>query len=350
MSVVILTVPPEEAGQRLDRWVRRQMPGLTQGRLEKLLRTGQMRVDGRRATSNLRLEAGQAVRIPPLPDADTPPPPPTPRPRPVRESEIRALQAAILHSDDHLIVLNKAPGLAVQGGTGTDHHLDAMLDALAGGGERPRLVHRLDKDTSGVLVLARTQAAARFLTAAFRARDTLKVYWALVVGRPPLEQGTMRGALAKEARGRGERMVVNEEDGRPAITDFRVIDQAVGACAWLDLRPRTGRTHQLRVHCLEMGIPILGDGKYGGQGAFLPELPVARRLHLHARALAIPHPKGNVLRVVAPPPLISRRASSTSASPWPMPPTPSWAGKTPDNPSRPRKEGPGEACLPSLSF
>ncbi|GEO82187.1 RluA family pseudouridine synthase [Pararhodospirillum oryzae] len=306
MGVQILTVPEDGAGQRLDRWLRQQVPGVTQGRLEKWLRTGQMRVDGHRATSSQRLEAGQTVRVPPLgPVEDQPAPAPTRSVArdPRREAQDRkALEAAILHQDDHLIVLNKEPGLAVQGGTGMTRHLDDMLKVLAHKGEVPRLVHRLDKDTSGVLVLARTQAAARFLTAAFRGRETLKVYWALVVGCPALEQGTIRAALAKEARAGGERMAVNEDDGRPAITDYRVIDQARGACAWVELRPRTGRTHQLRVHCLEMGTPILGDGKYAGQGAQLPGLTVERRLHLHARALAIPHPKGGVVRVIAPPP------------------------------------------------
>jgi 23S rRNA pseudouridine955/2504/2580 synthase len=302
MSVEVITVGDDEDGSRLDRWFKRRWPALTHGRLEKLLRTGQVRVDGKRAKSNQRLDAGQEVRVPPLGDAATTPAPKAPPP-PVASHEVKSLRQAILHQDKHVIVLNKEAGLAVQGGSGMTRHLDAMLDALAdAGGERPRLVHRLDKDTSGVLVLARTQDAARKLTAAFRSREAMKIYWALVVGLPPLDQGTIKGALAKANTGRGERMEINEEEGKRAVTDFRLIDQAAKTCAWLDLHPRTGRTHQLRVHCLEMGTPILGDGKYGGAGAFLEGMGLAKRLHLHARALRLPHPAGGTLSVIAPPP------------------------------------------------
>ncbi|ABC23456.1 RluA family pseudouridine synthase [Rhodospirillum rubrum] len=303
MSVETVAVTQDEDGSRLDRWFKRRYPALTHGRLEKLLRTGQIRVDGKRVKSGERLEAGQQVRVPPLGDeAPSPSSSGHAVPRPAAEGEIRALRRAILHEDAHLIVINKEAGLAVQGGTGTPHHLDGMLESLADGGETPRLVHRLDKDTSGVLVLARTQAAARALTSAFRSREALKVYWAIVVGRPPMLQGTIKGALAKVAGGRGERMEINEEEGKRAVTDFRVVDQAAKACAWVELHPRTGRTHQLRVHCLEMGTPILGDGKYGGPGAFLEGTELPKRMHLHARALALPHPAGGVLEIIAPPP------------------------------------------------
>lgn len=325
-----LCVTTDEDGSRLDRWLRRRWPALTQGRVEKLLRGGQIRVEGKRVKSNHRLAAGEAVRLPPEavllgPVAGTLPPgeeeeredaradTPAPRPVVVRDADVALLRRSILHQDDQLVVLNKPAGLAVQGGTGTDRHLDAMLAALAeamgwttpgrGGEDRSlRLVHRLDKDTSGVLVLARGPAAARALTAAFRARETAKIYWALVVGVPPLPQGTIRAALAKQPGSRGERMGVDEGGGRSAVTDYRVVDTVGRACAWLDLKPRTGRTHQLRVHCLEMGTPILGDGKYGARGAFLEGVDLPRRLHLHARALALPHPAGGLLQVVAPPP------------------------------------------------
>ncbi|WP_413203994.1 RluA family pseudouridine synthase [Rhodospirillum sp. A1_3_36] len=301
MSVEVIAVTDDEEGSRLDRWFKRRWPTLTQGRLEKLLRTGQVRVDGKRAKSNQRLEVGQEVRVPPLGDAASEPAP-KPDARPVPAHEAKALRDAILHQDRHVIVLNKEAGLAVQGGTGMTRHLDALLDSLAERGERPRLVHRLDKDTSGVLVLARTLEAARKLTEAFRSRDAMKIYWALVVGEPPLTEGTIKGALAKAATGRGERMEINEEEGKRAVTDFRVIDQAFRTCAWLDLRPRTGRTHQLRVHCLEMGTPILGDGKYGGADAYLEGTELSKSMHLHARALRIPHPGGGMLSVIAPPP------------------------------------------------
>lgn len=302
MGVTLTPVSDDDAGTRLDRWLKRQSPSLTQGRIEKLLRTGQIKVDQKKATSNQRLEAGQMVRVPPLGDD---PPPSTPRPpkayQPTHEDRV-ALTAAILHQDDQVIVLNKEAGLAVQGGTGTQRHLDALLDLLAGDGDRPRLVHRLDKDTSGVLVLARTLKAARTLTRAFHDRETQKIYWALVVGVPSLEQGTVTAPLAREETGRGERMAVDDAGGRFAVTDFRLIDQAWKTASWLEMRPRTGRTHQLRIHALTLGTPILGDGKYGGQDAFLPGLGLPKRLHLHARALSIPHPNGGVLSIVAEPP------------------------------------------------
>ena len=197
------------------------------------------------------------------------------------------------------LVLNKPPGLAVQGGSKTSRHLDGMLDALADkGGERPRLVHRLDKDTSGVLVLARSTAAADRLGKAFRGRQVNKLYWALVVGEHERDQGRIDLALAKKAGARGERME-RDGDGQAAVTDFAVIDRVGRQAAWLALRPRTGRTHQLRVHCAAIGTPILGDGKYGGVAAFLSGVP-SKALHLHARAIELPRRGGGVVGVTAP--------------------------------------------------
>ena len=292
-----IEVVPDEADLRLDRWFKRHYPNLGHGRLEKLLRTGQVRVDGGRVKAGQRLRPGQRVRVPPL--GDTPSPPRKTRPG-VSGDDAKALRGIVLYRGDDIIAIDKPAGLAVQGGSRTTRHLDGMLDALRfGAGERPRLVHRLDKDTSGVLALARTAPAAARLGKAFRGRKVAKLYWALVVGAPERERGRIESALAKKAGARGERV---EEDGagRPAVTDYAVIDSVGRQAAWLALRPRTGRTHQLRAHCAAMGTPILGDGKYGGPGAFLAGLGAARMLHLHARALDLPVSGGETLRITAP--------------------------------------------------
>jgi 23S rRNA pseudouridine955/2504/2580 synthase len=302
MPIATLTVPPAEADTRLDRWLRRRFPALTQGALQKMLRTGQIRVDGKRAEANTRLLAGQEVRLPPMPDT----PAPKPAPKPVPEHEARELQARVIHRDAAVIVLDKPPGLAVQGGPGITRHLDGMLDALAFEGERPRLVHRLDRDTSGVMVLARSPAAAAFLAGAFRGRDVEKTYWAVVVGEPEHPGGRIDMALTRENGPRGERTIPAAPGQRGpevvrASTEFAVLEAARRKAALLQLKPHTGRTHQLRVHCAEaLGCPILGDGKYGGAKAHLEGL--SGSLHLHARALRLPHPEGGTLEVMAPPP------------------------------------------------
>ena len=298
--VQTLIVAEDEADIRLDRWFRRRFPALTHGRLEKLLRTGQVRVDGARAKSSARLAAGQAIRIPPLGEAAARPAP-TPAVRQPSAEDAAWVQGLVLHRDDHVIAVNKPAGLATQGGTGTTRHLDALLDALRfGAKERPRLVHRLDRDTSGVLLLARSAQAAAFLARAFQARETQKTYWAIVVGVPRPERGRIDLALAKRVGPRGERIEPDAEEGRRAVTDYAVIERAGNRASWLALRPHTGRTHQLRVHCAELGTPILGDGKYGGKDAEIPGLAAARRLHLHAREIVIAHPAGRPLTVVAP--------------------------------------------------
>ena len=293
-----IAVGAEDAGLRLDRWFKRRYPALNHARLSKLLRTGQVRLDGARVKAGVRLEPGQRIRVPPLRLSASPAPPP----RPLDPATAADLRARVLYRDDWLIALDKPPGLAVQGGTKTVRHLDAMLDALTyGASERPRLVHRLDKDTSGVLVLGRTARAAAALTAAFRRKEIHKLYWALVVGVPKPRAGRIALSLAKrEGRGGGER-VVADDSGRAALTEYRVIEAAGRRLGWLELTPRTGRTHQLRAHCAALGTPILGDRKYGGAGAFLPGDVAAPGLHLHARAIELPRPDGTgSLRIVAP--------------------------------------------------
>ncbi len=294
------TVEDGDAGRRLDRWFRERFPELAHGRLQKLLRSGQVRVDGGRAKASLRLAAGQTIRVPPL-GAGRPrgvqPPRPAP---PVAAADVAELRARVLYRDDDLMAIDKPSGLAVQGGSRTTRHLDAMLEALRfDAEEKPRLVHRLDKDTSGVLLLARHGAAARRLTALFRRQETRKLYWAVVVGQPKPAAGRIDLALAKQPGRRGERMTPAAE-GRRATTLFSTLEHAGRRAAWLALQPLTGRTHQLRVHLAELGTPILGDGKYGGQQAFIEGL--SRRLHLHARALALPE-AGDIgtLRAALPP-------------------------------------------------
>lgn len=299
MSVENVTVQKEESDIRLDRWFKRHYPQLSHIRLEKLLRKGNVRIDGKRAKASDRVEAGQVIRVPPLgpleDQAD----------RPRREARASAedlamIRRCVLYRDDSVIVLNKPPGLATQGGTGTTVHVDMLLDALTfDSTERPRLVHRLDKDTSGVLLLGRTPAATAKLAAAFKSRAARKVYWALVVGVPDPREGTIKAPIAKQEGAKGEKMEVSE-DGQRATTDFEVIENAAKTVAWLQMRPLTGRTHQLRVHAAYLGTPILGDGKYGGAEAHLQGQGVSRKLHLHARAIQCPHPDGGTLRVIAP--------------------------------------------------
>ena len=291
-GVELRAVSADEADLRLDRWLRRHYPSLGHGRLQKLLRTGQVRVDGHRAQGQLRLEPGQTVRVPPLPAS-----PEDMVARPPRPQDAARLRPLVLFEDDALLVLNKPPGLAVQGGTGTTRHIDAMLADLVGGEERPRLVHRLDRDTSGLLVVAKTAPAATRLTQAFRRHEVDKLYWALVAGRPAEAAGLIDQPLAKQAAARGERMAPDEA-GRRARTLYRVVARAGKVASWLALKPLTGRTHQLRVHCLGLGTPILGDGKYGGAAARLPGAP--KGLMLHARELRLPHPHGGTLALTAP--------------------------------------------------
>jgi 23S rRNA pseudouridine955/2504/2580 synthase len=289
---------------RLDRWFQRHFPELSHGALQKLLRTGQVRIDGKRTEGKDRVEPGQSIRLPPGVTNS-----PLPKPRAVAASTVSdrdavEIQRMVIHRDDHVIVLNKPPGLAVQGGSGTEKHIDGMLDALRFGFEqRPRLVHRLDKDTSGLLLIARTGQAAKRLAESFRDRETEKLYWAIVVGVPPRKEGAINLPLAKRPGAFDrELMQVDEENGQKALTHFRVIDSAGRRAAMLALWPRTGRTHQLRVHCAAIGCPILGDRKYGGEEALLAAVADSRRLHLHARRLSLPHPSGKgELKAVAEP-------------------------------------------------
>jgi 23S rRNA pseudouridine955/2504/2580 synthase len=300
-------VSRDEEGLRLDRWFQRHFPELKHGALQKLLRTGQVRVNGKRVEAGDRVYPGQAVRLPP---GVTRAAPPVPREvAELSERDVNEMRDMVIHRDDHLIALNKPPGLAVQGGTGTERHIDGMLDALQfESAERPRLVHRLDKDTSGLLLIARTGLAAKHLSESFRDRETEKLYWAVVVGVPSKSEGTIDLPLAKRPGARDrEMMQVDRETGQKAVTEYRMLDRVGSHAAFLALWPKTGRTHQLRVHCAEIHCPILGDGKYGGEAALLNAVADSRRLHLHARKLVLPHPAGGTLKLEAEPPPHFRR-------------------------------------------
>jgi 23S rRNA pseudouridine955/2504/2580 synthase len=296
-----ITVEESDADIRLDRWFKRHFPSVKNAMLQKWLRTGQVRLDGKRVKANARLEAGQCVRIPPGAEKQ---PQETVKPNiteNISEADITALTGSILYQDDDVIVLNKPAGLAVQGGSKTKHHLDAMLDHLKFDAlERPRLVHRLDKDTSGVLILARTRKASSYLTGLFSARSVQKIYWALVAGIPSQNTGTIDTALSKSPGRGGEKMRVDAEGGKSAATEYRVVEIAGNDAAWLELEPKKGRNQQSREKWAAIGLPILGDGKYGGSKAFLNDIPNTRQLHLHARAITLVLPSGKTRRFEAP--------------------------------------------------
>lgn len=302
-SVFTKTVTPDETDMRLDRWFKQHYPGLSFGHLQKLLRSGQVRVDGGRAKTSDRVSAGQVVRIPPLGVDEAGGSPHVARPAGARGGTADTLMAMCLYEDDHVFVFNKPWGLAVQGGSGLTTHVDGMLEALRDTkGQKPRLVHRLDRETSGVLVVARTRLAASKLAASFRARTTKKVYWALVKGVPRPAQGRVSTWLAREES--TEKMKIarhGDDDASHAVSLYSVVDNAGPNLAWLTMRPVTGRTHQLRAHAAHIGHPIIGDSKYFEADTNW-EFPggIQNKLHLHARRIVIPHPAGGTLDVSAP--------------------------------------------------
>lgn len=304
-QVVNETVTDKEGGVRLDRWVKRRMP-MTQGQLEKLLRTGQIRVDGSRAKSSTRLETGMTVRMPPYmaPQSDGSGPWGGGANK-IDQRALDFLRPLILHEDEEMFVLNKPAGIAVQGGTKQGgRHIDGMLDSIQDGEHRPRLVHRLDKETSGLLVIAKHPASAARLGELFRSREMEKVYWAVTVGVPHPAAGQLRSWMKKgtEPEDR-ERMIMGfhgDKASKHAITDYVVVSTAARRAAWVALKPSTGRTHQLRFHMHELGTSILGDDKYVTAREVPEGVGVARGLHLHARALVIPRAKGKPLMLQAP--------------------------------------------------
>jgi 23S rRNA pseudouridine955/2504/2580 synthase len=292
-------VSDDDGGIRLDRWFKRHLPEISFNIVSRWARTGQLRLDGKRAVPGDRVQAGQQIRVPPPESAPARSPGPQRTVQPLTREEAELVREMVIHEDTHAFVLAKPPGLATQGGTKTHHHLDRLLDGLADdAGARPKLVHRLDKDTSGALLVARTARAAGHFAKAFAGRTARKVYWALVVGVPSLEEGLIDLPLAKQPGTGGEKMYVDKESGLAAKTRWRLIDRAGNRAAWVELQPLTGRTHQLRAHMAAIGHPIVGDAKYGGAEAFLTG-GISRKLHLHARRIRIDSPDGGVIDVTA---------------------------------------------------
>ncbi len=302
-----IEVTPDEGDQRIDRWIRNKFPQLKQGQIEKLCRKGEVRVDGGRVKSSSRVEAGQIVRMPPLPDAHVTYGKEQAR---VSDADAKLIQSCVIYRDEHIIAINKPSGLPTQGGSKQTRHVDGLSEALKFGfEEKPRLVHRLDKDTSGVLLLARTRQAAKSLTAAMRHRETRKIYWAVVAGVPRPYLGEIKYGLVKAGgggRGLGEKMlcvhprdVDRTEGAKRANTLYSTLYRVAERAAWVAMEPITGRTHQLRAHMAEIGHPIIGDGKYGGSsqenlgdgwGAKIGGA-VSDKLHLHAREMRFEHPE-----------------------------------------------------------
>jgi 23S rRNA pseudouridine955/2504/2580 synthase len=302
----------DEAGMRLDRWFKSHYPDLSFGHLQKLLRSGQVRVEGGRVKGDTRLEPGQAVRVPPLQKAAALPTAQGTSDRPVSSrpgadvDDATFIRSIVLYEDDEMMVLNKPYGLAVQGGPGIRRSIDSMLEAMTPkNGQKPRLVHRLDKDTAGCLVIAKTRLAAATLAKTFKTRSVRKIYWALVVHVPRVKQGRISTFLAKGEGAEGiEKMRIakhGEEGAEHAVTYYAVVETAAQQLAWLSLKPVTGRTHQLRAHTAHIGHPIIGDPKYFDKENWQLPGGVQNRLHLLARRIIIPQPKtGNPIDVTAP--------------------------------------------------
>ncbi|MDA7423119.1 RluA family pseudouridine synthase [Thalassococcus lentus] len=330
--VQTITIGPGDGDQRLDRWLKRLFPQLTHGRIEKMCRKGELRVDGGRVKASTRLEVGQTVRIPPIPTGEAPKPKPGIK---VSASDERMMRDSVIWQDDHIIAINKPPGLPTQGGSKQEKHVDGLSVVFQGDlPDKPRLVHRLDKDTSGVLLLARSREAAKGLTAAIQHKQTRKIYWALVAGVPTPYLGEIRFGLVKaDGHGRGgegekmhcihPREVENTPGAKRALTQYATLYRVANRAAWVAMEPITGRTHQLRAHMAEIGHPIIGDGKYGGSGqenlgdgwgAQLGGV-ISKKLHLHARQMEFQHPMTKqIITVTAP--LPEHMASSWDTLGW----------------------------------
>jgi len=295
-EVRTLYVDNGEDGVRVDRWFKRRWPHLNHIQLNKLFRSGQVRVDGSRVKADTKLAAGSQVRVPPLPDAPDPD-----AKQELSKRDIAFAKSLVLYEDEEVLALNKPAGLAVQGGTKTTHHIDKLLSAWGEGVNRPKLVHRLDRDTSGVLLLGKTPAAAARLSGSFAKRKAQKTYWAIVQGNPHPTEGVIELHLAK--RGVGDRELVvpaepKDQDAQPAETEFVSISRAGPRVTWMALRPHTGRTHQLRAHMKAIGHPILGDPKYSDEKS--TQLSEGLKLQLHARSVMLPHPSVGMLFIEAP--------------------------------------------------
>ncbi|MCU0892513.1 MAG: RluA family pseudouridine synthase [Sandarakinorhabdus sp.] len=292
-------IAEDDDGIRLDRWFQRHATGISFNIVSRWSKTGAVRLDGKKAGPGDRIAAGQKLEWPESLPAEAAPRPAVKERPPLSDDQIAYMRELVILKTPDAIVINKPPGLATQGGTGISTSVDALLDALQfEAPARPRLVHRLDKDTSGVLLLARTARAAAFFSKEFAGRDARKTYWALTVGVPKIAAGTITAPIAKQPGTGGEKMHVDTEAGLKAHTRYRVIERAAGRAAWVAFMPLTGRTHQIRVHAAAIGHPLVGDGKYGGKDAFLTG-GISRKLHLHSRRLVIALPDGGTLDITA---------------------------------------------------
>ncbi len=286
MEVRHIAVPADDDGQRLDRWLKKNVPEMSFVMAQKLIRTGQIRVDGKRAKPDTRLATGQEIRLPPMDER----PEKTDQYR-LREDDAEMIIRAVIYDDGDVLAINKPAGIATQGGMNIERHIDGMLEALTGkDGVKPRLVHRLDKDTSGVLLLARSAEIARRLGKMFQGRDMRKIYWAITSPAPESHEGEIKAPLIKGTHGpEKDKMIVDEKEGQRAYTNYEVMEVAGKQAAFVAFMPKTGRTHQIRAHAAYLGCPLLGDGKYGVKAAI--EGPgITQRLHLHARSLEFQHP------------------------------------------------------------
>ncbi len=333
-GVQTLQVVEDEAAMRLDRWFRHRFPALAMSHLNRIVRKGEVRVNGKRAETSTRLEEGDSVRVPPLRLDD--PGLPSVRRAVANDADVEFLKSITLYEDAHILVLNKPYGLAVQGGPGVKRHVDGLLDCLTHNDQKPRLVHRIDKDTSGVLLVARTRKMAADLGEIFRTRQTRKIYWSVVRGVPKPSQGRISLFLKKGPgmtgerslrssqkfapkgeqkpfRGDPEKMQIarhGDDDAQHSVTYYTIVDKVAPRLAWLSMKPITGRTHQLRAHAEAIGHPIIGDPKYAMPLAGndprvadpLRALPsgIENKLHLLARRLVLPNPRGGLLDVTAP--------------------------------------------------
>ena len=267
-----IPIGSSDDGIRLDRWFKRHFPGLSHGRIENMLRKGEIKLDRSRVEASTRIREGQILRLAPFALGD---PPPKQAKIKLTRAQQKELLGLVIAYDEKLIVLNKPAGLAVQGGTKTHHHLDAMLDGLKLGGACPHLVHRLDKDTSGILLLGRSANAAAELSAAFRGQKIKKTYWALVHHVPDPKEGEVSEPIG----------------GRRAETFYETLGHIGRRLAWVEFKPTTGRTHQIRLHAQSLGTPIVGDERYGlreADRAVMGAIGEKRGLHLHARAVILP--------------------------------------------------------------
>jgi 23S rRNA pseudouridine955/2504/2580 synthase len=291
-----ITVTADDDGQRLDRWLKKQLPDIPFSLTQKLIRQGQLRVDGKRAKADTRLKEGQKIRLPPVKVKAQ-----GEKPK-LGDKASAFMKSLVIYDDGEVLAINKPYGLASQGGTNTHHHVDGLLEALKDKkGVKPRLVHRLDRETSGILLLARSAKVARELGETFKGRTIKKIYWAIVSPVPEQREGTIRAPVGKGIGRDKERMKVDEKEGKKAYTDYIVMEQTGQDAAFVAFWPRTGRTHQIRLHAEVMDCPIVGDTKYGGANENIAGLALAKRLHLHARRIICPHPtKKGWLDITAP--------------------------------------------------